>query len=85
MRHAAHGAGLEVVLVAPQHHVREQVAVEGRVLVQQRGQLQGVLGGDQIVEADLARRHGGPTLGGEAVVGIGTPDPHALEDHGWEV
>ena len=74
-------AVLEVVLAPPLHDVREQVAVEGRVLVEQGGQLQGVLGGDQLVEPHLARRHVGPGARGQPVVGIGPPLAHALEDH----
>ena len=41
---------LEVVLAPPLHDVCEQVAVERRVLVQERRQLQGVLRGDELVE-----------------------------------
>ena len=74
-------AVLEVVLALPLHDVREQVAVERRVLVEQGDELQGVLGGDQLVEAHLARRHRRPPLGGQAVLRVGTTLPHALEDH----
>ena len=74
-------AVLQVVLALPLHDVGEQVAVERRVLVEEGGQLEGVLGGDQLVEADLARRQRGPRLGGQAVVGVGPPLTDALEDH----
>ena len=47
---------LEVEVVAPLDHVREQVAEERGVLVEQGGELQGVLGGHQLLEA---HRRGG--------------------------
>jgi len=42
---------LQVEVAAPLHDVREEVAVERGVLVEQRRQLEGVLGRDQLVEA----------------------------------
>ena len=74
-------AVLEVDLALPLHGVREQVAVEGRILVQQPVQGQLALGGDQLVEAHRARGHVGPVPGGEAVIGVGPAVPHRLEDH----
>ena len=53
-------AVLEVELAAPLHDVGEQVAVERGVLVEQGVEVQGVLGGHQLVEPDLARGQLGP-------------------------
>ena len=74
-------AVLEVDLAVPLHGVREQVAVEGRVLVEQVVQRELPLGGGQLVEADRARRDVGPVARRQAVVGVGTTVPHRLEDH----
>ena len=73
---------LEVEVVAPLDHVREQVAEERRVLVEKGGELERVLGGDQLVEPHRARRQRGPVPGPELVVGVRPPVAHALEDHG---
>ena len=74
-------AVLEVEVAAPGHDVGEQVAVERGVLVEQGVELQGVLGGHQLVEPDLARRQVGPGARGQPVVGVGPADAHPLEDH----
>ena len=75
-------AVLEVDLAVPLHGVREQVAVEGRVLGEQRVQRQLALGRDQLVQADLPGRDHRPVPGGEAVVGVRPPVPYRLEDQG---
>src|SRR5918993_5583977 len=75
-------AVLEVELLVPKHDVGEQVAEEGRVLVEQRRELERVLGRDQLVEPHLPRRHRGPLLGAEAVVGVRPTVADPLEDHG---
>ena len=75
-------AVLEVELALPLHDVGEEVAVERGVLVQQGREVQGVLGGDQLIDAHLPRRELGPVAGFEGVRGVGTPLTHALEDHG---
>ena len=56
-------AVLEVESSRHSHAVREQVAEERRVLVEQRGELEGVLGGHQLVQPHLARRQRGPVPG----------------------
>ena len=71
---------LEVELAAPPHHVGEQVAVEGGVLVEQRVEPQRVLGGHQLVEPHLARREGGPLPWASArAAGYGRPSPTRLK------
>ena len=49
-RKCAMEAVLEVEVAAPGHHMGEQVAVEGGVLLQQRLEVQRPLGGDKLVE-----------------------------------
>src|SRR5690606_27461099 len=64
------------------HDVGEQVAEEGRVLGEQGVEVEGSLGGDELVEAHLARGHLGPVPGGHpAVVRVGAPVTDGLEDH----
>ena len=46
-------AVLEIKFAVPQDDVREQVAVEGGILLQQRVQVEGALGGHQLIEAHL--------------------------------
>src|SRR6187402_487087 len=60
----------------------EKVAEERRVLVEECCELERVLGGDQLVEADRPRRQRGPVAGPELVVGVRSPVTHTLEDHG---
>jgi hypothetical protein len=72
---------LQVEVAAPRHDVREQVAVEGGVLVAQGVEVQRVLGRHQLVEADLARGQLGPGARRQSVVGVGPADAHPLEDH----
>src|SRR5688572_10184237 len=61
--------------------MREQVTEEGRVLVEQGGQVQGVLGGDQLVEADLVWRQLRPVPLPKAVVWVRPRGAHTFEDH----
>ena len=75
-------AVFQVELAAPLDDVREQVTVEGGVLGQQQPEVQHRLGGDQLVEPDRARRHLRPLPCGPGMVGIGSPFPDLLEDHG---
>src|SRR3954451_8793124 len=74
-------AVLEVQVTFPLHRVREEVAVERRVLVQQPVQLQLALGGDQLVQPDLPRWQLGPVPGGQPVVRVRPAVAHRLEDH----
>src|SRR6478752_2615284 len=73
---------LEVEVVAPLDHVGEEVAEEGGVLVEQGGQLQGVLGGHELVEPHRSQRQRRPVPGAQVVGGVGSPVAYALEDHG---
>ena len=72
---------LEVEVALPLHDVGEEVAVEGGVLVEQGVELEGVLGGHQLVEPHLARGQVGPGARGQPVVGVGPAEAHPLEDH----
>src|ERR1700759_1138618 len=54
---------------------------EGRVLVEQRVELERVLGGDELVETDLAGRQRGPLTRTHVVVRVRAPVTDALEDH----
>jgi len=73
---------LEVHHALVLHHVREQVPEERRVVRQQAVEIQGSLGGHELVEPDLPGRYLGPLLGRhEAMVRIGTPLAHGFEDH----
>ena len=74
-------AVLQVDLAGPGDRVREQIAVERRVLVEQGVQPQLALGGDQLVQPHLPRRNPRPVPRGEPVVGIGPAVPDILEDH----
>jgi hypothetical protein len=72
---------LQVELVVPQHDVGEKVAEEGGVLVEEQVELEGVLGGDQVVETDRARRQRSPVPRPETVVWIRAALADTLEDH----
>lgn len=74
-------AVLQVQLIAPHHHVREQVTVEGRILFEQRVKIKGALGGHQLVEAHLLRGHRGPIALCVAMIGIGPSVSDTFEDH----
>jgi len=72
---------LEIELAVPLHHVGEEVAEERRVLVEQSHQLEGVLRGHQLVEADRPRRQRSPPLGRQTMVRVGARIADTLEDH----
>lgn len=73
---------LQVEVALPLHDVREQVAVERRILGEEGFEVQVALGGHQLIEADRARRDIRPLPGAfPAVVGIRPPISDALEDH----
>ena len=74
-------AVLEVEVALPLDDVGEEVAVERGVLVEQRVEVERVLGGHQLIEPYLARRQLGPRARGQSVVGVGPADAHPLEDH----
>ena len=74
-------AVLEIVLALPPHDMGEEVAEERGLLVEQGGEVQGVLRRDELVEPELLRRDRRPVSRLEAVVGIGTSAADPLEDH----
>src|SRR4051812_31269821 len=79
--HRAVQTVLQVNDALPPDRVREQVAVERRVLRQQPVQRQHGRGGDQFVEADLPGWNLRPLPMGQAVVGVGPAVTDSLEDH----
>ena len=74
-------AVFEIELTAPRHDVGEQVAVERGVFLEQGFQIEGALGGDELVEAHLVWGDGRPLLLYVPVVRVGTYIANALEDH----
>ena len=74
-------AVLQVQLAAPPDYVREQVAVERRVLGQQLLQIKRILGGDELIEANGTGRDISPFPGSPGMIGIGPPLPDLLKDH----
>ena len=72
---------LEVEVAPPSDDVGEQVAEEGRVLVEQGRELKRVLGGHQLVEPQRVRRQGRPVPSAQAVLGIWPPIPNPFENH----
>jgi len=74
-------AVLQVQLTAPPDDVREQVAVERRVLGQQLLQIKRILGGDELIEANGTGRDLSPFPGSAGMIGIGPPVPDLLKDH----
>jgi hypothetical protein len=72
---------LQVQLTAPPDYVREQVAVERRVLGQQLLQIKRILGGDELIEANGTGRDLSPFPGSAGMIGIGPPVPDLLKDH----
>src|SRR5690606_14612382 len=75
-------AVLQVQVALPLHDVREEVAVERRVLGEQGLEVELLLGRHELIEADRARRHVRPLPGAfPAVVGVRPAVSDALEDH----
>jgi hypothetical protein len=72
---------LQIKVASPADDMREKVPVVSRVLGQDGVQVQHVLGGDELVQPDRARRDLGPFASGPCMVGIGPPFPNLLEDH----
>src|SRR5690554_2886599 len=84
--HRAVQAVLEVHRPLPPHDVREQVAVEGRVVREQMVEVEGPLGRHELVEAYLRRGDLGPAgRGVEVVLGVRPTVSHTLEDHAASV
>jgi hypothetical protein len=71
----------EVQLSAPGNHVREKVSVEGRVLLEERLQVQRAFGSDELVQAHLVRGDRRPLLLDVTVIWIRAYVPDALENH----
>ncbi len=74
-------AVLQVEAAVPLHDVREEIAVEGRVLGEELVQRQLALGGDELVQPQRTRRDLRPLLEREVVLRVGTPVPDRSEDH----
>ena len=72
---------LEEQLPFPQHHVREQVPVESRVLREQRVEIQLPPSGHQLVEPDLPWGDRGPAARSAAMVRVGPFVADTLKDH----
>lgn len=72
---------LQVQFAAPGDDMREQVAVEGRILLEQRLEIEGSLRSDQLIEAYLMRSDGSPLFLHVAMIWIRALVPDALENH----
>lgn len=59
----------------------EQIAKEGGIFGEQGLEVEGALGGDEVVKANLARRKIGPLAQSGLVVGVGTSVAYTLKDH----
>ena len=71
----------EVELPAPPHHVREQVAIERRIVSEQSVKIERALNRGQVGEAYLPGGDLGPIGHRKAVVAVGPSFAHRLEDH----
>ena len=72
---------LEVHLALPLHDMCEKVAVEGRVLVEQRFEVKRPLGRDELVQADLPWWQLSPVPLAVPVIGVRPLVADSLEDH----
>ncbi len=71
----------EVELPVPPHHVREQVAVERRIVSEQRVKIERALNRGQVGEAYLPGGDLRPIGHRKAVVVVRASIAHRLEDH----
>jgi hypothetical protein len=71
----------QVELAVPTDDVREQIAIEGRVVREHRVQVKHVLCGDQLVEPHRPGRDLCPFAPGPVMLGIRAPVPDLLKDH----
>ena len=72
---------LEVEVAAPGHHVGEQVAVEGRVVLQEGLEVEPAAGRHELVQPHLLGCDLGPLALGVPVLGVGALLADTLEDH----
>lgn len=72
---------LQEELAPPPDDVREEVTEVGGVLVEEVLEVERLLGGGEVGEADLGGGDLGPLALCEAVVGVRTPVVHPPEDH----
>lgn len=72
---------LEVEVAPVLHDMREQVAVERRIIGEQGVQVERALGRDDVREAQLPGSHLRPIPDAEAVLRVGATLTHGLEDH----
>ena len=72
---------LQIQIPPPGDDMGEEVAVEGRILLEQCLQIEGALGGHQLIQPDLMRCDGSPLLLDVPMVGVRADITHALEDH----
>ena len=78
-------AVLEVERALPLDDVREEVAVERRILRQQHLEVELSLGGHELVEPNEPRGHARPLPRRVPVVWVGALVADCLEDHGLTV
>lgn len=71
----------EIQLALPLHYVSEEISEEGGVLIKEGVELEGVLGGDQLIKAHGPWWQRSPVPWSQTVVWVGTLVPNALEDH----
>lgn len=72
---------LEIEVAPPLHNVSEQVPEKGRVFVQERCEVEGALGRDQLVEPDLVGWQLRPVPHLEAVIRVRPHVTDTFEDH----
>jgi hypothetical protein len=72
---------LQVEGSVPLDDVREEVTVEGRVLIEENIECEHSLGGDELVKPNLARGNGRPVPLAKAVLGVRATVSDQSEDH----
>jgi len=74
-------AVFQVKVTVPPDHVREQVTVEGGILGQHHLQVKDILGGNELIQPDRARRYLSPFTRRPRMIGVRPSVPDLLEDH----
>lgn len=74
-------AVLQIELTTPGDDMGEQIAIKGGVLFQQRLEIEGALGRDQLVQSHLVGCDGGPLFLDIPMVGVWAGIANSLEDH----